>query len=171
MVAAAFTHYDTRSGDPQLHDHVVVWNRAKSVSDGEWRTLDSRGLFKSVVTISEIHQGVLADMLTQALGVGWESGDDEEGDAQARDRPEYRRPSYAEFAQRRDMIEELAGHLLESRSSRSMAGNRPRSRRCVSTSRRTWQHARTSSIAAWPPCPPSGGNGPCHTSACGPKRG
>ena len=73
-MAAAFTHCDTRSGDPQLHDHVVVWNRAKSVSDGEWRTLDSRGLFKSVVTISEMHQGVLADMLTQALGVGWDAG-------------------------------------------------------------------------------------------------
>ncbi len=93
VVAAAFTHYDTRSGDPQLHDHVVVWNRAKSVSDGEWRTLDSRGLFKSVVTISEIHQGVLADMLTQALGVGWESGSTTARDAQARDRPAYPRPS------------------------------------------------------------------------------
>jgi len=42
VVAAAFTHYDSRSGDPQLHDHVVVWNKAKSVSDGQWRTLDSR---------------------------------------------------------------------------------------------------------------------------------
>jgi conjugative relaxase-like TrwC/TraI family protein len=74
VVAAAFTHYDTRAGDPQLHDHVVVWNRAQSTSDGEWRTLDSRGLFKSVVTLSEIHQGVLFDMLTVELGVGWEGG-------------------------------------------------------------------------------------------------
>jgi hypothetical protein len=28
VVAAAFTHYDSRSGDPQLHDHVVVWHNA-----------------------------------------------------------------------------------------------------------------------------------------------
>ncbi len=72
VVAAAFTHYDSRSGDPQLHDHVVVWNKAKSQSDGQWRTLDSRGLFKQVVTLGVMHEGVLADMLTDALGVGWD---------------------------------------------------------------------------------------------------
>jgi len=74
VVAAAYTHYDTRSGDPQLHDHVVVWNRARSVSDGDWRSLDSRGLFRSVVTMSEIYDGVLSDMLTAELGVGWKAG-------------------------------------------------------------------------------------------------
>ncbi len=72
VVAAAFTHYDSRSGDPQLHDHVVVWNRARSLSDGRWRTLDSRGLFKHVVTLGVMHDGVLADMLSDALGVGWD---------------------------------------------------------------------------------------------------
>ena len=74
-VAAAFTHWTSRAGDPQLHDHVVVWNRARSASDGAWRTLDSRALFKSVVTLSEMHQGVLSDLLTGALGVGWDARD------------------------------------------------------------------------------------------------
>ena len=46
VVATAFTHWDSRAGDPQLHDHVVVANRAQSVSDGAWRTLDSRGLLQ-----------------------------------------------------------------------------------------------------------------------------
>ncbi|MGH3263997.1 MAG: MobF family relaxase, partial [Trebonia sp.] len=46
VIAVAFTHYDSRSGDPQLHDHVIVWNRAQSRSDGAWRTLDSRGVYK-----------------------------------------------------------------------------------------------------------------------------
>ena len=72
VVAAAFTHWDSRAGDPQLHDHVVVANRARSVSDGRWRTLDSRGLFKSVVALSELHQGVLSDLLTKELGWGWD---------------------------------------------------------------------------------------------------
>jgi conjugative relaxase-like TrwC/TraI family protein len=72
VIAAAFTHWDSRAGDPQLHDHVVVWNRAKSVSDGAWRTLDSRGLFKATVMLSELHQGVLSDLLTETLGVGWD---------------------------------------------------------------------------------------------------
>ncbi len=72
IVAAAFTHWDSRAGDPQLHDHVIVLNRAQSVSDGKWRTLDSRGLFKAVVMLSEMHQGVLSDLLTEALGWGWD---------------------------------------------------------------------------------------------------
>jgi hypothetical protein len=45
IVAVAFSHWDSRAGAPHLHDHMAVWNRAKSVSDGRWRTL-SRGLFK-----------------------------------------------------------------------------------------------------------------------------
>ncbi|MHB1734404.1 MAG: MobF family relaxase [Ferrimicrobium acidiphilum] len=70
--AASFTHYDSRAGDPQLHDHVIVWNRAKSISDGKWRTLDGSGLYKSIVTLGVMHEGVLSDLLTESLGVGWE---------------------------------------------------------------------------------------------------
>jgi conjugative relaxase-like TrwC/TraI family protein len=72
VVAAAFTHWDSRAADPQLHDHVVVLNRARSSSDGQWRTLDSRGLFKAVVELSELHEGVLSDLLTERLGWGWD---------------------------------------------------------------------------------------------------
>lgn len=75
VVATAFTHWTSRADDPQLHDHVVVWNRAKSVSDGVWRTLDSRALFKATTLLSELHQGVLTDLLTARLGVGWEARD------------------------------------------------------------------------------------------------
>jgi conjugative relaxase-like TrwC/TraI family protein len=68
IIAAAFTHFDSRAGDPQLHDHVVVMNRAQSARDGVWRTLDSRSIFASTVELSELHQGVLADLLCQELG-------------------------------------------------------------------------------------------------------
>ena len=73
VVAASFTHFDSRDGDPQLHDHVVVLNRAQATSDGVWRTLDSRQLFASTVMLSEMHQGVLSDLLTGELGWGWEA--------------------------------------------------------------------------------------------------
>ena len=73
VVAASFTHFDSRSGDPQLHDHVVVLNRVQSRRDGLWRTLDSRGLFAAAVTLSELHQGVLADLLSAELGWGWDA--------------------------------------------------------------------------------------------------
>ena len=104
VVAAAFTHWSSRADDPQLHDHVVMWNRARSVSDGRWRTLDSRAIFKATTTLSELHQGVLSDLLTAALGVGWE----------ARGRRHSTRPRYeitgvpeslmAEFSQRSEQI-------------------------------------------------------------------
>ncbi len=71
VVAASFTHFDSRDGDPQLHDHVVVLNRAQAVGDGVWRTLDSRQLFASTVMLSEMHQGVLSDLLTGELGWDW----------------------------------------------------------------------------------------------------
>jgi conjugative relaxase-like TrwC/TraI family protein len=70
VIAAAFTHFDSRAGDPQLHDHVVVLNRAQSARDGVWRALDSRSIFASTVELSELHQGVLADLLCRELG--WE---------------------------------------------------------------------------------------------------
>jgi conjugative relaxase-like TrwC/TraI family protein len=73
VITASFTHFDSRDGDPQLHDHVVVLNRVQAVSDGVWRTLDSRGLFASTVMLSEIHQGVLSDLLTAELGWDWEA--------------------------------------------------------------------------------------------------
>jgi conjugative relaxase-like TrwC/TraI family protein len=73
VVAASFTHFDSRDGDPQLHDHVVILNRVQAKTDGLWRTLDSRGLFASTVMLSEMHQGVLSDLLTAELGWDWES--------------------------------------------------------------------------------------------------
>ena len=71
VVAAAFDHWDSRAGDPQLHTHVVVLNRVQAVSDGGWRSLDSQALFRATVGLSELYNGVLADLLTADLGVGW----------------------------------------------------------------------------------------------------
>ena len=73
VVAAAFDHWDSRAGDPQLHTHLVVLNRVQG-EDGRWRTLDSRGMFKATVALSEMYNGVLSDYLTRALGVGWGPG-------------------------------------------------------------------------------------------------
>jgi conjugative relaxase-like TrwC/TraI family protein len=71
VVAAAFDHWDSRAGDPQLHTHVVVMNRAQSAVDGRWRTLDSKALFRAVVGMSELYNGLLADELTRELGWAW----------------------------------------------------------------------------------------------------
>lgn len=71
VIGAAFDHWDSRSGDPHLHTHVVIANRAQTL-DGAWRTLDSKTLHKYVVALSELHEGVLQDLLTARLGYGWD---------------------------------------------------------------------------------------------------
>jgi conjugative relaxase-like TrwC/TraI family protein len=72
VVAAAFDHWDTRANDPHLHTHVVVANRVQAVEDAKWRTLDSRALFRATVALSELHQGLLMDRLSRAVGTVWE---------------------------------------------------------------------------------------------------
>lgn len=73
VVAAAFDHYDSRSGDPQLHTHVVISNKVLTVQDGRWRTLAGRPMYAAVVAVSELYNAALADRLTRTLGLGWES--------------------------------------------------------------------------------------------------
>ncbi|MCX8453710.1 MobF family relaxase [Paenarthrobacter ureafaciens] len=68
VIAAAFDHWESRAGDPQLHTHVVVANRVQRITDGAWTTLDSRSLYKAVVAASEHYNGLLFDALKQNLG-------------------------------------------------------------------------------------------------------
>jgi conjugative relaxase-like TrwC/TraI family protein len=123
IVAAAFTHWDSRAGDPQLHDHVVVLNRAKSTSDGVWRTLDSRGLFKQTVALSELHQGVLSDLLTAALGWGWEGRARRHSPAPRWEVTGVAESLVREFSQRSDAIEARTDALIGEFS--TVHGRRP----------------------------------------------
>src|SRR5450631_545950 len=43
MVATAFTHRDSRTGDPDLHTHVAVANKVQT-RDGRWLSIDGRVL-------------------------------------------------------------------------------------------------------------------------------
>ena len=112
VIAAAFTHWESRSGDPQLHDHVIVMNRAQSVSDGKWRTIDSRGLFKAVVALSEMHQGVLADLLTERLGWGWDGRPRKHSDAVAWDVEGVSEALLTDFSSRSSAIEVRKEELI-----------------------------------------------------------
>ncbi|WP_344062947.1 MobF family relaxase [Microbacterium pumilum] len=77
LIAAAFDHFDSRAGDPQLHTHVVVSNKVRTVFDDKWRSLDGRPLHAATVALSELHTAVFADHLSRALGVRWERRDRE----------------------------------------------------------------------------------------------
>lgn len=75
VAAAAYDHYDSRAGDPQLHTHVVVSNKVKTILDGRWRSLDGRPIHAAVTALSAHYNAVLADHLTRDLGLAWERRD------------------------------------------------------------------------------------------------
>ena len=68
MVAAAFTHRDSRAGDPDLHTHVAVANKVQTL-DGRWLSIDGRILFKATVAASETYNTALENHLRTSLGV------------------------------------------------------------------------------------------------------
>ena len=68
LVAAAFTHRDSRAGDPDLHTHVAVANKVQTL-DGRWLSIDGRVLFKAKVAASETYNTSLEQHLRDALGV------------------------------------------------------------------------------------------------------
>jgi conjugative relaxase-like TrwC/TraI family protein len=68
LVGAAFTHRDSRAGDPDLHTHVAVANKVQTL-DGRWLSIDGRVLFKAKVAASETYNTSLEQHLRDALGV------------------------------------------------------------------------------------------------------
>jgi len=70
LVAAAFRHRTSRTGDPHLHTHVLAANAAKGV-DGKWRTLNGTLLLHHALTAGYLYQAQLRRELTDRLGVAW----------------------------------------------------------------------------------------------------
>jgi len=68
LIAAAFTHRDSRAGDPDLHTHVAISNKVQTLQ-GRWLALDGRPLHKLTVAASERYNTRLEAHLTNALAV------------------------------------------------------------------------------------------------------
>jgi DNA primase catalytic core len=69
LIAAAFTHRDSRAGDPDLHTHVAISNKVQSARDGRWLALDGRPLHKMTVAASERYNTRLETLLRDRLGI------------------------------------------------------------------------------------------------------
>jgi conjugative relaxase-like TrwC/TraI family protein len=68
LVAAAFTHRDSRAGDPDLHTHVAVANKVQTVQ-GKWLSIYGTVLYEHVVAASEAYNTALEAHLRESLGV------------------------------------------------------------------------------------------------------
>jgi conjugative relaxase-like TrwC/TraI family protein len=112
IVATAYDHWDSRVGDPQLHTHVVISNKVKTVGDGRWRSLDGRPLHAAVVALSAHYNAVLADRMTRTFGIEWEQrarGKNHNPAWELEDVPE---SLIGEFSSRSRMIEEETDRLI-----------------------------------------------------------
>lgn len=74
LIAAEFTHFDTRAGDPDLHSHVLVSNKVQDV-EGKWKALDGRTIFRFHQAMSFRYNSLIQDELTRELGVDFEAHD------------------------------------------------------------------------------------------------
>ncbi|WP_072691391.1 MobF family relaxase [Rhodococcus marinonascens] len=69
LLCAAFTHRDSRAGDPNLHTHVAVSNKVRATDSGRWLALDGRPLHKLFVAASEVYNTAVEAEMRTRLGV------------------------------------------------------------------------------------------------------
>jgi conjugative relaxase-like TrwC/TraI family protein len=81
LVAVAFEHRMSRSGDPNLHTHVLVQNAAQG-PDGRWTALDSDRLYAHLMAADHLYLAAERAALTQRLGVRWGPVDERSGAAE-----------------------------------------------------------------------------------------
>jgi hypothetical protein len=98
-VAASFTEFTSRADDPQLHTHVVVANKVKG-TDGVWRTVDGRLLYRYQLAAGYLHEAVLRKELTERLGVRWQPISNGMADIEG-----FTRPQIEAFSRRRHQLE------------------------------------------------------------------
>jgi conjugative relaxase-like TrwC/TraI family protein len=78
LIAAAFEHWDSRAGDPNLHTHVAVSSKVRG-TDGKWRSLDARALYRMTVAASEAYNTAFEAHLSTRLAVTFTARPDTAG--------------------------------------------------------------------------------------------
>jgi conjugative relaxase-like TrwC/TraI family protein len=81
VLAVAFEHRLSRSGDPQFHTHVLVQNAAQG-PDGRWTALDSDRLYAHLMAADHLYLAAERAALTERLGVHWGPVDERSGAAE-----------------------------------------------------------------------------------------
>ncbi|HEV2634538.1 MAG TPA: MobF family relaxase [Actinocrinis sp.] len=112
LVAVAFDHFDSRAGDPNLHTHVAISNKIQG-SDGIWRSLDARALYRLTVATSEHYNSAFETLLSARLGVSFAPrADTPRGKQPVREIAGMSRAYVEHFSARRTMIETRYAQLV-----------------------------------------------------------
>lgn len=140
VIACRFTHWDTREGDPHLHDHVLVSNIVRR-EDGRLGALDGKALFGSAVSLSEQHTNLVMDKLTESLGVQWRRRDTGDGKASVYDLAGIDDRLIDAFSQRRAGVERERDRLTEQAKANGVPLSEAMLRRI---DRQAWKNTRKS---------------------------
>ncbi|MFF3256417.1 MobF family relaxase [Actinacidiphila glaucinigra] len=68
VLATVYLHYESRAGDPMLHEHVVISPRVQG-PDGKWQNLDARLLYREIVSASELFNQRALELICGRLGL------------------------------------------------------------------------------------------------------
>lgn len=122
FVCSAFDHVDSRTGDPNLHTHLVISNRVhtSAVRGGtdrpfgeQWRSIDARLLYRLGVSASELYNLKIEDELSARLGLEFEDRFTTRGGEPVREVTGVPQELCATFSSRRSDIIPEAEKLIE----------------------------------------------------------
>jgi conjugative relaxase-like TrwC/TraI family protein len=71
LVVALFRQHTSRTADPQLHTHAIIWSKVQDPT-GRWLALDARWLKYQQRAIGWVYDAALRVELSARLGVAWE---------------------------------------------------------------------------------------------------
>lgn len=111
LIAAAFVHRDSRSGEPDLHTHVAISNKVQAREDGKWLAVDGQVLYKATVAASERYNTLLEREMNARLGVRFSAREEGRGKRPVREIDGIPAEWNERFSSRRAMIEARAGEL------------------------------------------------------------
>ncbi|MFE7918107.1 MobF family relaxase [Streptomyces sp. NPDC057398] len=71
LIVAVFRHYESRAGQPLLHDHALVSIRARR-PDGTWGNLSADSMLENIVAVGTLYTLYFMEEVSARLGWAWE---------------------------------------------------------------------------------------------------
>ncbi|MFI1701417.1 MobF family relaxase [Streptomyces bobili] len=112
LLATVYLHYESRAGDPMVHEHAVISPRVKG-PDGRWRNLDSRLLLRDVVVASELFNQRSLELVCARLGLATEEVEVTPGQRPVMQIAGIDRRLRTAFAQRSHAVRTMADTLFD----------------------------------------------------------
>lgn len=112
LLTTVYLHYESRAGDPMLHEHAVISPRVRG-PDGRWRNLDTRLLMREVVVASELFNQRSLELICDRLRLTTEEVEVTPGQRPVMQIVGIDRRLRAAFAQRSHSVRTMAGTLFD----------------------------------------------------------